>query len=143
MAARKNQVEAGGLKVINLGIGSPDLPPADHIKEALIRGIENNNNYTYPVFEGRLDVRESVAKWYFDRFGVTLDPKEEVLMLMGSQDGLAHLAWSYINPGDVALVPDPGYPIYFASILLAGGKIATMPLYEAEGFLPDFSRIPE
>ncbi|MDA8210831.1 MAG: LL-diaminopimelate aminotransferase [Clostridia bacterium] len=143
MEAHKRRVEETGSKVINLGIGSPDRPPGEHIKEALIKGIQNDNNYRYPVFEGRLDLREAVARWYLKRFGVKLDPEQEVLILMGSQDGLGHLAWAYINPGEIALVPDPGYPIYSASILLAGGEIYPMPLKEERGFLPDFRAIPE
>ncbi|MFZ3171648.1 MAG: LL-diaminopimelate aminotransferase [Carboxydocellales bacterium] len=143
MEAHKRMVEAEGLKVINLGIGSPDQPPGEHIKAALIKGINKDENYRYPVFEGRLDVRAAVARWYLGRFGVKLDPEQEVLLLMGSQDGLAHLAWAYINPGDIALVPDPGYPIYSASILLAGGEIYPMPLLEERRFLPDLAAIPE
>lgn len=143
MEAHKRRVEGTGLKVINLGIGSPDQPPGEHIKEALLRGINNDENYRYPVFEGRLDLREAVGRWYKKRFGVELDAEQEILILMGSQDGLGHLALAYINPGEIALVPDPGYPIYSASILLAGGEIYPMPLLEERSFLPDLQAIPE
>lgn len=142
MEAHKQRVEKTGLTVVNLGIGSPDRPPAAHIKEALAKGIENDLNYRYPVFEGRLDVREAVAGWYQRRFGVQFDPVNEVLILMGSQDGLAHLAWAYINPGDLALVPDPGYPIYGTGITLAGGELYPLPLRKENDFLPILADIP-
>lgn len=90
-----------------------------------------------------MELRRAVAAWYRNRFGVELDPSTEVLVLMGSQDGLAHISMAYINPGDLALVPDPGYPIYFASILLAEGEIHPMPLLAKNNFLPDLDAIPE
>ncbi|GAW31922.1 LL-diaminopimelate aminotransferase [Carboxydocella sp. JDF658] len=142
MEAKKREVEARGLPVINLGIGSPDRPPAPHIKAALRAGIEKDVNYRYPVFEGCLELRQAIARWYQRRFDVELDPEREVLVLMGSQDGLAHLAWAYIEAGDLALVPDPGYPIYSASILLAGGELYPLPLKEENGFLPRLEDIP-
>ncbi|SHI45351.1 LL-diaminopimelate aminotransferase [Desulfofundulus thermosubterraneus] len=137
----KKQVEARGVKVINLGVGSPDRPPAPHIIAALHRAIDNPVNYRYPL-EGLPALHQALARWYRRRFGVELDPEHEVLVLMGSQDGLAHIALAYINPGDVALVPDPGYPIYAFSILLAGGEIYAMPLLAENNFLPDLASIP-
>jgi len=142
MEERKKRVEAGGMEVINLGVGSPDLPPAPHILEALSRAAEKPANYTYPLV-GLSRLYEALAEWYKKRFNVNLDPGGEVLVLMGSQDGLAHLALAYIDPGDVALVPDPGYPIYSFSILMAQGEIFPVPLLAANGFLPDFWAIPE
>ncbi|MCS5695764.1 LL-diaminopimelate aminotransferase [Desulfofundulus thermocisternus] len=138
----KKQVEARGIKVINLGVGSPDRPPAPHIIAALHRAIDNPANYRYPL-EGLPALYRAVARWYQRRFGVELDPDHEVLVLMGSQDGLAHIALAYIDPGDIALVPDPGYPIYACSILLAGGEIYPMPLLAENDFLPDLDSIPE
>jgi len=142
MEKRKREVEARGVEVINLGVGSPDLPPAPHIIEALKRAVGNPANYTYPL-AGSLRLHEAVAGWYKDRFKVDLEPQTEVLVLMGSQDGLAHLAMAYIDPGDLALVPDPGYPIYGCSILLAQGVIYPMPLLAENDFLPDLTAIPD
>jgi LL-diaminopimelate aminotransferase len=139
----KNEVEAQGVKVINLGIGSPDQPPAPHIQEAIKRGLEDMANWGYPTSEGTPAFRQAVAKWYKNRFDVEINPDNEVLTLMGSQDGLAHLALAYINPGDIALIPDPGYPIYSAGIKLAGGEVYPLPLVKEKGFLPDFADIPE
>lgn len=142
MEERKKRVESRGIEVINLGVGSPDLPPAPHIIEAIRRSVEKPANYTYPLV-GLSRLYEAVACWYKNRFNVDLDPGNEVLVLMGSQDGLAHLSMAYIDPGDVALVPDPGYPIYSFSILMAQGEIFPVPLLAENGFLPVFSDIPE
>lgn len=142
MEALKRKVEARGVTVINLGVGTPDRPPAPHIIKALHRAVDKMENYRYPL-EGMPELYRSVAGWYRRRFGVELDPEREVLALMGSQDGLAHLALAYINPGDTALVPDPGYPIYACSIRLAGGEIHPLPLLAENNFLPDLDFIPE
>lgn len=141
MEERKKKVEARGIHVINLGVGSPDLPPAPHIMQALSRAVLEPQNYTYPLV-GQAMLHQAVAKWYSRRFAVELDPAREVLVLMGSQDGLAHLALAYIDPGDLALVPDPGYPIYSFSIELAGGEIYPLPLLAENRFLPDLRAIP-
>jgi len=137
----KKKVEATSTKVINLGVGSPDLPPAPHIVEAMRKALENRYNYKYPL-EGLPRLYQAVANWYKRRFNVDIDADKEVLALMGSQDGLAHLALAYVNPGDVALVPDPGYPIYACSIHLAEGRIHYMPLLPENKFLPDLDAIP-
>ena len=142
MEARKKKVEARGIPVINLGVGSPDLPPAPHIMEAMSRAVLEPRNYTYPL-AGQARLYQAVAEWYGRRFAVDLDPAREVLVLMGSQDGLAHLALAYIDPGDLALVPDPGYPIYSFSILLAGGEVHPLPLLAENRFLPDLGAIPD
>ncbi|MCL4515314.1 MAG: LL-diaminopimelate aminotransferase [Firmicutes bacterium] len=141
MSRLRKQVEARGVKVINLGIGSPDQPPPAHVQEALSRALANPRVYGYPTSEGTPEFRAAVAAWYKRRFNVDLDPATEVLTLMGSQDGLAHLAQAFVDPGDIALVPDPGYPIYSASIILAGGVLHPLPLLEKNGFLPDFSQV--
>lgn len=141
MEEYKRQVEARGVRVINLGVGSPDRPPAPHIIQALHRAVDNPLNYRYPM-GGMPELHRALAGWYRRRFGVELDPEREVLVLMGSQDGLAHIAMAFIDPGDSALVPDPGYPIYAGSILLAGGEIHPMPLRAENGFLPDLAAIP-
>lgn len=142
LARAKAKVESDGQRVINLSVGSPDLPPAPHIIEALRKGVENPKNYTYPL-EGKLELHQALTTWYKGRFNIELDPRTEVLTLMGSQDGLAHIAMAYVDPGDIALVPDPGYPIYAASILLAGGELYPMPLLGSNKFLPDLAAIPD
>lgn len=142
MDQRKKKIESRGVKVINLGVGSPDLPPSQHIIKALKDAVENPLNYSYSL-GGTSRLYEAVAGWYKGRFKVELNPENEILVLMGSQDGLAHLAMAYIDPGDVALVPDPGYPIYSFSILMAQGEIYPMPILAENRFLPDLTSIPE
>lgn len=140
---KKREAEANGLDVIDLGIGSPDQPPRPELVEALVESVRNPRNYRYPTSEGMFAFREAVAHWYQRRFGVELDPAEEVLTLMGSQDGLAHLAQAWVDPGDVVLAPDPGYPIYAASVALSGGEIYPMALKEENHYLPALDKIPE
>jgi LL-diaminopimelate aminotransferase len=142
VAAWKKEAIQNGRDIIDLGIGSPDQPPSDRVIEALADAVRNPNRYGYPSSEGSLAFRTAVADWYMHRFGVVLDPESEVLTLMGSQDGLAHLAMSICDPGDLALVPDPGYPIYAASLVLAGVEGWRMPLRADHGFLPRFEEIP-
>jgi len=127
--------------VINLGVGSPDQPPAPHIIEAMHRALDKPDNYDYPL-AGKIELHRALTRWYLKRFGVELDPVSEVLTLMGSQDGLGHIALAFVNPGDIVLVPDPGYPIYYAGILLAEGEIFPMPLVARNKFLPDLESIP-
>jgi LL-diaminopimelate aminotransferase len=142
MDEKKRIFEAKGIEVINLGVGSPDLPPAPHIMEAMQSAVGNPINYSYSL-GGIPRLYDAVAGWYSRRFNVDLDPENEILALMGSQDGLAHLAMAYIDPGDTALIPDPGYPIYSFSILMAQGEIHPMPLLASNKFLPDLSAIPQ
>ncbi|NDI35826.1 aminotransferase class I/II-fold pyridoxal phosphate-dependent enzyme [Chengkuizengella sediminis] len=143
LAEWKEQVIKSGIDVIDLGIGSPDLPPSAKVIRKLHEAIDNPNDYGYPMSEGSLEFREAVAKWYHYRFNVVLDAKSEILTLMGSQDGLAHLAMAICNPGDIVLVPDPGYPIYSASLELAGVKPYLVPLREENDFLPQLEKIPD
>ncbi|NLC76099.1 MAG: LL-diaminopimelate aminotransferase [Clostridia bacterium] len=138
----RKQKEQEGVKTINLSIGSPDLPPAAHIKKALQAEMDNSNNYGYPLTDGLPAFKEAVAQWYEKRFQVPLNPGTEVLPVMGSQDGLGHLGLAYLNPGDIALVPDPGYPVYTAGVLLAGGVKYPLPLVAENKFLPDLQAIP-
>lgn len=142
VAAWKEQVTAQGMDVIDLGIGSPDRPPSPKVMKALEQAVNNPINYGYPTSEGSLRFRQTVARWYQHRFQVELNPENEVLTLMGSQDGLAHLALAITDPGDIALVPDPGYPIYAAGLELAGVSPYFMPLTEGNGYLPKFDEIP-
>ncbi|MEG6523434.1 LL-diaminopimelate aminotransferase [Desulfotomaculum sp. 1211_IL3151] len=142
LARARAEKEKTGTSVIDLSIGSPDLPPAPHIIHSLAQAVMKLDNYTYPI-SGKLALHKALADWYKQRFNVELDPNKEILTLMGSQDGLAHVAQAFINPGDIALVPDPGYPIYSAAILLAEGQLYPMPLLEENQYLPDLQSIPD
>lgn len=139
----KREAEARGVDVIDLGIGSPDKPPSPRVMAVLAEAVADPSAYGYPTSEGSLRFRQTVARWYAHRFGVSLDPQREIVTLMGSQDGLAHLAMAVADPGDTALVPDPGYPIYAASLVLAGVTPAFVPLRAENGFLPRLDEIPE
>lgn len=138
----KDEVKAQGLEIIDLGIGSPDRPPAPHVYHALREAVDNLGNYGYPSSRGSFELRETISWWYNERFGVKLDPDSEVLVLMGSQDGLGHLPLGFLDSGDIALIPDPGYPVYAAGVILAGAEIYSMPLREENDFLPDLDEIP-
>lgn len=142
VAVWKAEVQRSGVDVIDLGIGSPDLPPSEVIQEALRVAVSNPSHYGYPTSEGSLSFRSTVARWYAHKFNVELDAEQEIVTLMGSQDGLAHLAMAIANPGDVALVPDPGYPIYGAGLLLAGITPYFMPLTIDNNFVPNLDAIP-
>ncbi len=134
--------KAKGVDVISLGIGDPDLPTPDHIIDKLVKAAHNPENHRYPSYVGMLEFRSAVAEWYKRRSNIELDPKTEVVTLIGSKEGIAHIAFCYINPGDIALIPDPGYPVYAVGTLLAGGVPYIMPLKEENGFLPDLDAIP-
>jgi len=142
MAQRKREV-AARMEVIDLGIGSPDKPPAPHLLDALTKAVQKPDVYGYPGSEGSLAFRTEVANWYRHRFGVELNPENQVHSLMGSQDGLAHFALAWADPGDVVLVPDPGYPIYAGSVYLSGAELYPMPLRAENQFLPDLEAIPD
>lgn len=138
----KAQVKARGVDIISFGIGDPDISTPKAIVDILKKESEIDVNQKYPSYEGLLKFRESVADWYGKRFNVSLDPVTEVLSLLGSKEGIGHLPLAFINPGDVVLVPDPGYPVYNAGTVFAGGIPHIMPLKEENDFLPDFSAIP-
>jgi len=137
----RRELEKAGKHLINLSIGSPDRAPALEIREILSQGVLDDSQFGYTLTRGTANFRKACAEWYLERFGVLLDPETEVLPLMGSQDGLAHIFLAYIDPGDLALIPDPGYPIYTAGLMLAGGEKVAMPLLEKNGFLPDLKQI--
>ena len=138
---KREQVKKG-VDVISLGIGDPDLPTPSHIIQALAQAARDPANHQYPSYEGMLTFRKAVADWYGSRFGVTLDPVTEVLSLIGSKEGIGHLALAFVDPGDAVLVPDPAYPVYQAGALFAGGDAYPMPLRPDRGFLPDLDAIP-
>ncbi|MDI3279950.1 MAG: LL-diaminopimelate aminotransferase [Bacillota bacterium] len=131
-----------GVDVISLGIGDPDRPTPDHVVERLCKEAHNPVHHRYPSYEGLLEFRAAVAGWYERRFGVHLDPRTEVVTLIGSKEGIAHISWCYVDPGDVNLVPDPGYPVYHTGTILAGGEVYRLPLRPERGFLPDLSAVP-
>jgi LL-diaminopimelate aminotransferase len=139
----KAQVAARGIDVIDLGVGDPDLPTPPHIIRRLQKAAEDPANHQYPSYSGMDDFKVSVARWYRRRFGVELDPANEVVSLIGSKEGIAHMPLAFIDPGDVVLVPDPGYPVYQAGTVFAGGVPYTFPLTKDRGFLPDLSALDE
>lgn len=132
---------AAGEDVISLGIGDPDLPTPRHVVEALQEAAEDPATHQYPSYYGLPSFRAAIANFYARRFGVKLDPDTEVLPLIGSKEGVAHLAFAFIDPGDEALIPDPGYPVYATSVMLAGGRAVSMPLDASNGFQPDFDEL--
>ncbi len=138
----KAELMAKGVDVINLGVGDPDLPTPGHIVEELGRAAKDPANHQYPSYSGMNDFKGSVARWYGRRFGVELDAGSEVLTLIGSKEGIAHFPLAFINPGDLALVPSPAYPVYSITTMFAGGESYFMPLLRENGFLPDLTAIP-
>jgi len=130
-----------GADVINLGIGSPDMAPAQEVTEELSRTAAMAGNHGYQGYRGIPALRQAFAEWYKRFFGVTLDPVTEILPLMGSKEGIMHISMAFLDPGDEVLVPDPGYPAYRAAALLAGGKVRTYDLSEENGWMPDLSAI--
>ncbi len=134
--------KAKGEDVVSFGIGDPDMPTPAHIIERLHKEVDEPANHRYPESEGLPELRAAIAEWYEKRFGVRLDPATEVLPLIGAKEGIAHLPICYLNPGDVALVPDPGYPVYSVGTLLAGGEPYYLPVTEKNGYLPELERIP-
>ncbi|WP_144475890.1 LL-diaminopimelate aminotransferase [Cytobacillus oceanisediminis] len=139
---RKQMALLNGKDVIDLSIGSPDFQPPAFVMETLAKYSMDPGKYGYTL-KGIAEFNEAVKYFYSQRYSVELDEKTEVLQLMGSQDGLAHLATAIVDPGDYVLVPDPGYPIYEASVTIAGGEIYPMPLLEENKFLPQLNEIPE
>jgi len=131
-----------GVDIIDLGVGDPDLPTPGHIVEALCTAARDPKNHHYPSYTGMLAFREAVAGWYRSRFSVDLDPKKEVLALIGSKEGIAHISEAFVNPGEYVLASDPGYPVYKTSTLFAEGRIHEMPLPAENDFLPVLEDIP-
>jgi LL-diaminopimelate aminotransferase len=142
LGRRIAQMQKEGTDVIRLDIGSPDLPPAPFILDRLREVARQPDRHGYGGYFGRPSLRQAMAVYYQRRFDVSLDPDTQVLPLIGSKEGIFNLALAYVNPGDVVLVPDPGYPAYVGGARLAGGEIVTMSLLAENGFLPDLDRIP-
>lgn len=138
---KKRELYAKGRDVIDLGVGDPDLPTPPFIIEALSKAAHDPRNHRYALDGGLPELREAFSHWFFERFHVRLDPHEEVLPLIGSKEGIAHLPLALLNPGDTALVPDPCYPVYKSATHLAGAIPFLMPLLESQDFLPDYSAV--
>ncbi len=137
-----DEAKAKGIDIISLGIGDPDTPTLPNIVEAMHKAIDNSQNHDYPPYQGTKTFREASAKWMQKRFGVNLNSENEVLALIGSKEGIAHIFFAFVDAGDITLVPDPGYPVYQNATILAGGEPYIMPLLEENHFLPDFDKIP-
>ncbi|MCL6580349.1 MAG: LL-diaminopimelate aminotransferase [Firmicutes bacterium] len=138
---KRREAEARGVDIISLGIGDPDVPTPDFVVDRLAREARDPATHCYPPYQGTSAFRQAVAGYYRSRFGVELDPEREVLALIGSKEGLAHLVWAFVDPGDAALVSDPGYPVYGIHTLLAGGEVIPVPLLPERGFLPDLEAL--
>ena len=139
----KAKKRSEGVDVIDLGVGDPDLPTPPHIVQALTEAAQNPDNHHYPSYLGMQAFREAVAGWYQRRFSVDLDPSSEIISLMGSKDGVAHIPEVLVNPGDYILAPSPGYPVYSTGALFAEGKVHEMPLLRENAFLPVLDDIPK
>ena len=135
--------KAQGIEVISFGIGDPDIPTPDYVVDALGDASHDPPNHRYPESEGLPEFREGVADWYLRRFGVQLDPEKEVISLIGAKEGIGHVSFCFLDAGDVALVPDPGYPVYAMGTLFAGGESYMLPLTSENDWLPDLDAIPD
>jgi LL-diaminopimelate aminotransferase len=132
---------AQGADVVSFGIGDPDIPTPQHILDALTKTAQDAPNHRYPESDGLPEMRKSIGDWYKRRFDVTLGDKE-IVPLIGAKEGIAHMSLCLIDPGDIALIPDPAYPVYAVGTMFAGGETHLMPLTEERGWLPDLSAIP-
>jgi len=133
---------AAGADVVTFGIGDPDIPTPQSIIDRLLTASQHAPNHRYPETDGLPEMRRAIAEWYEKRFGVKLDPDKEVLPLIGAKEGIGHAAFCFLDPGDIALVPDPAYPVYGVGTMFAGAESHIMPLYERNGWLPELDAIP-
>ncbi len=140
---KKEEMKKKGISLIDFGIGDPDLPTPKPIIERLKKASEDPKNHRYPSYEGMKEFREAVAQWFFRRFGIRFDPDREIIALIGSKEGIAHIPLAFVDPGDYVLVPNPGYPVYRVSTLFAGGIPYFIPLRKENNFLPNLSEIPK
>ncbi len=139
---QKEKVMKRGVDVIDLGVGDPDLPTPSFIVTAMGKEIKKGENHCYPSYLGTMEFRTEVARWYRDRFGVSLNPDGEVIALIGSKEGIAHFPLAYSEPGDIVLVPDPGYPVYGVATKFAGASPYYLPLKKENSFLPEYGSLP-
>ncbi|PSR16113.1 succinyldiaminopimelate aminotransferase [filamentous cyanobacterium CCP3] len=142
MDRAKAAARAAGQSIVDLSLGSSDLPTPPHVLDAIAAALPDSSTHGYCLFSGTQNFRQAAARWYTDKFGVSVDPETEVLLLIGSQEGTAHLPLAILNPGDFALLMDPGYPSHAGGVYLANGQIYPMPLLAENGFLPRFEEIP-
>lgn len=139
----KAQKRSEGVDVIDFGVGDPDLPTPKHIVDSLCDAARDPATHHYPDYTGMIEYREAVSEWYKKRFGVSFDAKTEVLALIGSKEGIAHVPEAFVNPGDYVLATDPGYPVYKTSTLFSEGILHELPLKEENDFLPELDKIPK
>lgn len=142
MDRAKAQAIAAGRNIIDLSLGSSDLPTPPHVLEAIAQSLPDRSTHGYLLFHGTRSFRQAAAQWYKQKFGISVDPETEVLPLIGSQEGTAHLPLAVLNPGDFALLQDPGYPSHTGGVHLANGQVYLMPLTADRQFLPVFEDIP-
>ena len=140
---KKEEAIKRGVDIINMGIGDPDQPTPNNIIKKLRESVQDPKTHDYPPYAGTAEFRQAVALWYKNRFRIDLDPDKEVMALIGSKEGIAHIFLAFIDPGDFSLIPDPGYPVYKTATLFANGFPYTMPLLEENNFLPDLEEIDE
>ncbi|WP_175614569.1 LL-diaminopimelate aminotransferase [Piscibacillus halophilus] len=140
---RKKELEESGMDIIDLGIGAPDLPTPTFVIDELVKEAYKSSNHRYSPYSGSQEFREAVAHFYEKHYGVTLNPDEEVLTLIGSKEGIANLISAVINPTETVMVPDPGYPVYESAIHLAGGQTTYLPLEAEKDFQPNFQQTPK
>lgn len=136
-----NEAKARGVDVISFGIGDPDQPTSEHIVQKMIQAVQKPANHNYPAYSGMDEFRQAIVDFYQKRFGVQLDPSKEVLALIGSKEGIAHLPLCLLNPGDIALIPDPGYPVYKTATIISNGIPYLIPLIAENQYLPDLKMI--
>lgn len=139
----KQAARAKGADLVDLGIGDPDLPTPPHIVAELARAGADPRHHQYPSYQGMLEFRRAAAGYYKTRWGVELDAEKEVVALIGSKEGIAHFPLAFVDPGDLVLVPDPGYPVYAVGTRFCGGEVHLVPLRRENGFLPDLKAIPD
>ncbi|MFC1974244.1 LL-diaminopimelate aminotransferase [Chloroflexota bacterium] len=142
IARKIEEKKARGEDVISFAIGDPDIPTPQHIIERLCQAARDPANHKYPESDGLPQLRRAISDWYKSRFGLSLDPDREVLPTIGSKEGIGHIALCFIDPGNLALVPDPGYPVYSIGTMFAGGENYPLPLIKENNFLPDLDSVP-
>ncbi len=141
VAKAKEEAILSGKDVIDLGGGNPDLPPHPRIIEALKKEADDLENHRHPIYEGLPELKKAIGLWFGRRFGVSVDPESEILILIGSKEGLSHVNLAFIDRGDEVLIPNPAYPPYRRSVILAGGKVLDMPLLRRNSWRPDFEEL--
>ncbi len=140
---KKRDAIKRGVDVVNLGVGDPDLPTPELVIESLRRAAGEPGNHQYPSYQGKEELRRAISEYMSRRFHVSLDPDKEIVVLIGSKEGIAHLSWAMLDPGDIALLGDPAYPVYGGAAFFCGAHVHRLPLKRERGFLPDLGSVPE